>query len=314
MRLRVVFTPDGSRYEYAYDALGRRIAKRSPGREVKFVWSRHDLAAIIPSDGPSVEIIVDPRRHVPIVQWFGKVPEHFVGNHLGAPMEILRPGATVVWSGSYAPFGQAIVRGENSESGCRYRLPGQYEDSETGLHYNSYRYYDPSIGRYLTPDPIGIDGGLNLYDYPRDPINWVDPSGLKCPNPKLIKSDPKNGLDIHEHDDGSLTITADCRKGFANPKPTGLRETVATGDENKFNPPEAHLGEDGRLIVMEGTHRAAAASTGQQIPPDPDNPHLGGVPGKPGFMTFEYAKDFDDNEPGVPLQSLTPPPNYPHKW
>jgi RHS repeat-associated protein len=315
MRLRAVELPDGARHEYAYDALGRRMAKRSPGREVRFVWSHRDLAAILPSDGPDVEVLADPVRHVPVIQWVAGEPEYFVGNHLGAPVALVRPGTGIVWSATYAPFGSADVQGEVTESATRCRLPGQYEDADTGLHYNYQRYYDPRIGRYLTPDPIGVDGGLNLYDYPRDPINWVDPLGLKCPNPKLVKSDPNNGLEIHEHDDGSFTITADCRKGFATPKPNGLRPTIHAGDDNKYNPPEAHLGKDGRLIVMEGTHRSAAASTGQQIPPDPDNPHLGGVPGKPGFMTYEYEPGaYDDDQEGVPLQTLTPPSGYPHKW
>jgi RHS repeat-associated protein len=59
------------------------------------------------------------------------------------------------------------------------RFAGQYYDGETGLHYNWHRYYDPTTGRYLTPDPIGFAGGdANLYAYVwNDPINWVDPSG-----------------------------------------------------------------------------------------------------------------------------------------
>lgn len=57
---------------------------------------------------------------------------------------------------------------------------GQYYDSETGLHYNYHRYYDPKTGRYLTPDPIGLGGGLNLYVYAgENPINRVDPFGLE---------------------------------------------------------------------------------------------------------------------------------------
>ncbi|MXF19122.1 RHS repeat-associated core domain-containing protein, partial [Escherichia coli] len=59
-----------------------------------------------------------------------------------------------------------------------YRLPGQQYDDESGLCYNRYRYYEPLQGRYITQDPIGLNGGWNLYKYPLNPINYADPLGL----------------------------------------------------------------------------------------------------------------------------------------
>ena len=58
-------------------------------------------------------------------------------------------------------------------------MAGQYFDQETGLHYNYHRYYDPGTGRYLTPDPIGLEGGINLFSYTyNNPLNNIDPLGL----------------------------------------------------------------------------------------------------------------------------------------
>ncbi|WP_323745983.1 RHS repeat-associated core domain-containing protein [Diaphorobacter caeni] len=58
------------------------------------------------------------------------------------------------------------------------RFQGQYLDRETGLHYNTFRYYDADVGRFVCPDPIGLGGGSNLGSYSPNPISWIDPSGL----------------------------------------------------------------------------------------------------------------------------------------
>ncbi|PWB30653.1 type IV secretion protein Rhs, partial [Pseudomonas sp. SDI] len=60
------------------------------------------------------------------------------------------------------------------------RLQGQYYDGETCLHYNTFRYYDPGVGRFTTQDPIGLAGGVNLYRYAVNPTGWVDPWGWEC--------------------------------------------------------------------------------------------------------------------------------------
>ena len=83
----------------------------------------------------------------------------------------------MVWQSAALPFGRTQVQLGTVQNNLRF--PGQYYDAETGLHYNWNRYYDPETGRYLSPDPIGLDGGLNLYAYvENDPVNWSDPEGL----------------------------------------------------------------------------------------------------------------------------------------
>ncbi|WP_349496360.1 RHS repeat-associated core domain-containing protein, partial [Escherichia coli] len=76
-------------------------------------------------------------------------------------------------------------RGDISNSGAYFeqplRLPGQYYDEETGLHYNLFRYYAPECGRFVSQDPISIRGGLNLYRYAPNPLTHIDPLGLMDP-------------------------------------------------------------------------------------------------------------------------------------
>ena len=75
--------------------------------------------------------------------------------------------------------GQKLAKFAVNPGEDNLRFPGQYFDEETGLHYNMNRYYDPDTGRYLTPDPIGLAGGINLYSYVQNnPVNLVDQFGL----------------------------------------------------------------------------------------------------------------------------------------
>ncbi|MED9208477.1 RHS repeat-associated core domain-containing protein [Escherichia marmotae] len=94
--------------------------------------------------------------------------------------EVSAADGTLVWAGYQAGFGEN--RGNISNSGAYFeqplRLPGQYFDEETGLHYNLFRYYAPECGRFISQDPIGLKDGLNPYTYPLNPITDIDPLGL----------------------------------------------------------------------------------------------------------------------------------------
>jgi RHS repeat-associated protein len=108
----------------------------------------------------------------------------------------------VRWSGQYGSFGE--VSHQTAESWALrqgkptinqpLRYARQYADSETGLHYNLFRYYDPGVGRFTTQDPIGLNGGLNLYQYAPNPLGWVDPLGLSGENIFIHYTD-KAGFD-----------------------------------------------------------------------------------------------------------------------
>jgi len=106
----------------------------------------------------------------------------FLNDHLGTPQKIIDSEGNVVWEGVYESFGKARVLVSVVESNLR--LAGQYFDVETGLHYNFHRFYDPETGRYFRVDPVGFDGGLNLYAYVGgNPLTRTDPQGLFFGNP-----------------------------------------------------------------------------------------------------------------------------------
>jgi RHS repeat-associated protein len=84
---------------------------------------------------------------------------------------------TIVWQAKYDPYGKAMITTASITNNLRF--PGQYFDSETNLHYNYFRYYEPETGRYITSDPIGLSGGINTYGYVGgNPLSFYDPNGL----------------------------------------------------------------------------------------------------------------------------------------
>ena len=96
------------------------------------------------------------------------------------PEELTDEAGEIVWEGSYQLWGKPIQEIAHTEIQQNLRYQGQYLDRETGLHYNIFRYYDPDTGRFTQPDPIGLAGGFNLYQYAPNSLNWLDPLGLSC--------------------------------------------------------------------------------------------------------------------------------------
>ncbi|WP_187619883.1 RHS repeat-associated core domain-containing protein [Paraburkholderia sp. UCT2] len=183
---------------YRYDALGRRIGKstratRHPGmprdtkppEEIRFVWQGLRLLQEQDGKGQSRTYLYDPvRGYAPVarIDHAGRSDHsevyHYHTDPTGTPREVTDADGRPVWSGNYSAWGQVRANMQTAVFNQPLRMPGQYHDEESGLSYNTFRYYDPHCGRFISPDPIGLAGGLNLYQYAANPISWIDPWGL----------------------------------------------------------------------------------------------------------------------------------------
>ena len=116
----------------------------------------------------------------------------------GMPEELTDEAGEIVWECSYQLWGKPIQEIAHTEIQQNLRYQGQYLDRETGLHYNTFRYYDPDTGRFTQPDPIGLAGGFNLYQYAPNVLMWIDAWGWAChgyhSDPKFMGGDKKQKL------------------------------------------------------------------------------------------------------------------------
>ncbi|BAX61829.1 RHS repeat-associated core domain-containing protein [Burkholderia stabilis] len=171
-----------------YDGFCRRINKVHNDNRWEFYWDGDRLAAEISPNGnlrlyvyanesayvpfiildyPSIE--ADPKDHTTY---------HIITNQAGIPEIVENSGQSVCWiADDIDPYGLVSVSNESTIS-LNLRFPGHYFDEEVQLHYNRFRSYSPSLGRYLQFDPSGQAGGINLYAYTSNPLVNVDIFGL----------------------------------------------------------------------------------------------------------------------------------------
>ncbi|QQO74411.1 RHS domain-containing protein [Morganella morganii] len=138
----------------------------------------------------------------------------------GLPDSLHDEQGETLWEARFTSWGRAEVELGTlhyltPQRDQNLRFQGQYLDRETGLHYNTFRYYDPDTGRFTQQDPIGLAGGLNLHQYAPNPLVWVDPWGLKCThsanNPKQAHAAIKDkwGHSMSKRDMRELQNTVD---------------------------------------------------------------------------------------------------------
>ncbi|AVT03669.1 hypothetical protein C8242_14565 [Paracidovorax avenae] len=202
---------------YAYDALGRRVTKSDRFGSTHYLWDG-DLMVHSQRGGRGSLFIYEPDSFVPLATIQGTAEEqHTYWYHcdqIGAPLELTDVQGQIAWAVDYKVRGEAALRavpksatgthgmpeqqrkghgpeadelGLGSTLAGRFALPlveqpfrfqGQQFDEETGLHYNRFRYYEPRTGSFISQDPIGLIGGVNLFQYAVSPHNWIDPLGL----------------------------------------------------------------------------------------------------------------------------------------
>ncbi|HHL4306677.1 TPA: RHS repeat-associated core domain-containing protein, partial [Escherichia coli] len=99
-------------------------------------------------------------------------------DHRGLPLALVSTEGATEWCAEYDEWGNLLNEENPHQLQQLIRLPGQQYDEESGLYYNRHRYYDPLQGMYITQDPIGLKGGWNFYQYPLNPVQYIDSMGL----------------------------------------------------------------------------------------------------------------------------------------
>ncbi|NHZ89231.1 hypothetical protein F2P45_09410 [Massilia sp. CCM 8733] len=204
----VTENPGGvSEMRFAYDPLGRRIATtdthtdaggRARTRIKRFVWQGLRMVQERRDNAVSSYVFSPDAAYTPLARVDALIAAaataaaiagaqnsarvyHFHTDLIGAPLEMTDDAGELAWAASYQAWGKVGHDDDVALAGAieqPLRYPGQYADEGTGLHYNTFRFYDPDIGRFISPDPIGLAGGDNLYAYAPNPSGWMDPLGL----------------------------------------------------------------------------------------------------------------------------------------
>lgn len=190
-RLIEVRNENGSVVRMTYDPLGRRVEKTEHGSdgyplgETRFVWDGLRLLQEHRHSQTSLYIYQD-EGYEPLARVDGTGPlqkiRYYHNDLNGLPEQLTEADGHNVWQATYRVWGNTLeeVREPYYIEEQNLRFQGQYLDRETGLHFNTFRFYDPDVGRFTTPDPIGLHGGLNFYAYTPNPFGWIDPLGLSC--------------------------------------------------------------------------------------------------------------------------------------
>ena len=174
-RIKRATLPNGQSINYGHDAIGRLASRNAGGVTTSFLYDRLDVVQDKGSDGSQVDYLNGPSIDDKLRQTSAATgPLYFLQNHIGSTTALTDASGAVVERIHYDAFGNTT-----GSTTTRYGFTGRERDQATGLMFHRARWYDPQSGRFLTQDPIGFGGGLNLYTYVlNNPLSFFDPSGL----------------------------------------------------------------------------------------------------------------------------------------
>jgi RHS repeat-associated protein len=252
---------DGAVIEYQYDGIGRRLSKRTPFETTRYIWDGDYILAESNPKATTIFFSFD-WRVVAMAKRDGATHGLILSDFAGFPLVRGPVTRTPDDPWGYVAEPDSYVA----------RFAGQIHDSETGLYYNHFRYFDPSTKRFITPDPIGIRGGLNPYIYTSDPLNVVDPNGLTsvaahdCPNGSpTAKKDPPKTLPRDLNCSRGTSIHNDCinmARTRAAPSGTRADQTMETG--SGANRPDLKIEMPGRNVYIEWDNAPASRAAGHK--------------------------------------------------
>jgi RHS repeat-associated protein len=159
---------------YKYDALGRRVARIKGSEWTRYTYDGEDVVLDENSDGSLVYYGNGPGIDNKL--WYqqgSSNPVFFLTDHLGSTRALVSSTGSIIGTMDYDSFGKPL-----GQIATRYQYAGREWDPDTELYYYRARWYDPQARRFISEDPIGLDGGINLYAYVfNNPIQYTDPSG-----------------------------------------------------------------------------------------------------------------------------------------
>ena len=280
--LRSVTRPDGKTVTFKYDALGRRIEKVFDGRVYRYLWdgdvilhewdyAEADRPNTIVTETGEVTLdrpepienlitwVYDSDSYVPTAKIVGDKHYSIISDYIGRPAQAYDDNGNIVWQADYDIYGN-LRNLHGSRQFIPFRQLGQYEDEETGLYYNRFRYYDPRIGNYISQDPIRLAGNNpTLYGYVEDCNQEIDIWGLDCSKIKT-KKDPVHHIATNKHSIWSDRFRELFKKnGLGRFKNGNWRKDILNDPLNKVTVP-GHKGPHPEAMHQEIYKRLSEAS------------------------------------------------------